>query len=134
MCTSTNFLKSYKFLINLGYCFKYFPFYVILTNHGIRLKPGNLIDILQSYIIISFHFLFKIICIYILGIYIELTDKTLETNERIQYYFVVSCETMALLCICFNMFYAERMRGLFDTSFLFQAKISKYKFLNIFKY
>lgn len=125
MCTSRKFLLAFKSMINLGFRLKCFPFYIILTKYGIRLKFGTKKDILQWRNVNIVYIMFKLFCIYGLGIYTELTDPGLKTNERIQYYFVVSCETLALACMSFVVLFAERIRALFDSVYLFESKMRK---------
>lgn len=72
------------------------------------------------------HILFKILVEYSTGIYLELFDEELQITERLQYYFVMSCESMAFaFMVCVGLF-PNNIRCVFDATHGLEYKMSKF--------
>lgn len=125
MCISKKALLSLQFMINLGFRLKCFPFYVSQTKSGFRFKMGTKSNIFQWRFANCVYIMFKLFIPFGLGIYLEITDNTLQINERIQYYFVASVEIFAFSVMICVMLFSTNIFGVFDSFFVFEGKMSK---------
>lgn len=99
------------------------------VSHFIPLNPlqeNNWYLVRREMSVEDFNILLKILVEYLIGIYLELYDEELQITERLQYYFVMSCESLAFAFMLCTGLFSTNIRDVYGAMFLFNKNISKY--------
>lgn len=113
-------------MINLEFRIKCFPFYTVKTSTGYwQLMLGSKTDVFLWRVANIAYILFKIIVEYCKGIYFEIYDENLKLTDRLQYYFLISCESLAFAFMLCTGLFSTNIRDTIEECHRFEYKMSK---------